>query len=67
MKSVIKLYGLAVRHPWLDTAGVWANHPRIRTWDMNNSVGKAWYSFAVSSGRCSLRPDLFLYHDLRVG
>ena len=38
--TVIKLYGLSVRHPWLDVAGVVSNHPRLRPWEMNNSVGK---------------------------
>lgn len=38
--SAFKLYGVAVRHPWVDVAGVVANHPRLHPWDPNNSIGR---------------------------
>jgi hypothetical protein len=37
---VLKLYGVAVRHPWIDMAGVVSQHPKLNPWDQNNSVGK---------------------------
>jgi hypothetical protein len=38
--AAYKLYGVAVRHPWVDVAGTVANHPRLHPWDPNNSVGE---------------------------